>query len=98
MSPRRNTKHAASPRIEPASPRSASPLLPAEDRLIEIDEVLQLVPASRHTLLRWRRAGRFPHPIVVGARRFWSTREIAVWIEQQRARRDLQHEAAAARR
>jgi len=91
MSPRRSTHHAASPRIT-----SAPPI--AEDRLIEIDEVLQLVPTSRNTILRWRRAGMFPQPIVVGIRRFWSTREIAVWIEQQRARRDEQHEAAAARR
>lgn len=84
MSRRRKTAHGVSPSN-------------TEDRLIEIDEVLQLVPASRYTIYRWRRAGIFPHPIVVGVRRYWSTRDIADWIEQQRARRDEQHEAAARR-
>ena len=52
------------------------------DRLLDLRQVLELVPASRESLMRWVKLGRFPEPVrLAGQRRVtWRQSDIAAWI------------------
>jgi prophage regulatory protein len=57
--------------------------------LLAQKKVLQLVGvASRETLDRWVRQGRFPPPIRIGGGRLrWVVSEVEAWIEARKAER-----------
>lgn len=49
-------------------------------RLLEIQDVLRLVPVSRSTLVRMENEGRFPQGRYISAnRKVWRAKEIAAW-------------------
>lgn len=51
-------------------------------RLIDVREVLELIPWSPTTLWRKIRDGKFPRPVnTSGPRRLWRARDVKVWIE-----------------
>jgi excisionase family DNA binding protein len=51
-------------------------------RLLTQGEVCELTGVSRITLWQWRRAGRFPQPLVLGYRTLrWPEPAIAKWLE-----------------
>lgn len=62
---------------------------PALERLLTVNQVLELVPVSRCTLTRWQAAGRFPAPLVIGMwgtqasapSYFWRESEFFTWLD-----------------
>lgn len=59
--------------------------VPCAERLIDMKEVLKLVPYSRSHIRRLENAGRFPKRIRLGPGRVaWLLSEIAAWIESKR--------------
>jgi predicted DNA-binding transcriptional regulator AlpA len=53
-----------------------------EHRLIDIKDVLRLVPVSKSTIGRLVKAGTFPAPNRLSGRSFWRFRDIIEWIER----------------
>jgi predicted DNA-binding transcriptional regulator AlpA len=57
-------------------------------RMLDIDEVLALVPISRTTLFRMEKAGKFPASTYISAnRRTWFASDVAAWQDNLPARR-----------
>ncbi len=53
-----------------------------KDRLLRIDEVVELVALSRVTIFRMRREGRFPEPLQIGPRAIrWKLSDIEGWMQ-----------------
>lgn len=49
-------------------------------RMLDVDQVLSVVPVSRMTLFRMERDGRFPPSVYISAnRRAWYADEVAAW-------------------
>lgn len=49
-------------------------------KMLREDEVLDVIPLSRSTLLRMARAGKFPKPTYISPnRRIWFEDEITTW-------------------
>ena len=63
---------------------SATPLA----RLLSQREVLALLGVSRVSIYKWRREGRFPAPVVLGARTLrWREDVIAAFVAARQATR-----------
>ena len=61
-----------------AATEDGAPSMPR--RMINEQQLLQIVPVSRTTLYRMEKAGRFPRSIYVSPnRRFWFEDEIVAW-------------------
>jgi prophage regulatory protein len=51
------------------------------DRLMRLDEVLNVIGVSESTIRRWEQAGRFPHRRQLGQRAVgWLASEIRTWL------------------
>jgi prophage regulatory protein len=48
-------------------------------QMLNVDDVLALVPVSRRTLLRWERKKRFPVARYIGNRKVWFADELGAW-------------------
>lgn len=60
-----------------------------EPRLQRLPKVRERVGASRSSIYRWIKAGRFPAPIRIGERASaWDARAIDRWIAARIANRD----------
>lgn len=59
----------------------------ADERLLDLGEVRKLIPVSRTSVWKWRRAGVFPSPVrLPGSRRVaWRASEISKWIAERPA-------------
>ena len=58
------------------------------DRLIDADELRELIPLSKMQFWRMEKAGRFPRRIKIGQRRVaWRLIEIRQWIADRAAER-----------
>jgi predicted DNA-binding transcriptional regulator AlpA len=55
----------------------------AGERLISRTELRRFVPISDMGLWRWIRAGKFPMPVYVGPRRFWTETSITRWLAER---------------
>lgn len=55
----------------------------AGERLISRAELRLFVSASDMALWRWLKAGKFPPPVYIGARRFWKSTDIARWLDSK---------------
>lgn len=51
-------------------------------RLINAQQLRQLLPISRMTVWRWERAGKLPAHITIGGRAFWPYAEVVEAIKQ----------------
>jgi prophage regulatory protein len=57
-----------------------APNTPAPRRMLNEEQVLQIVPVSRTTLYRMERMGRFPRSTYISPnRRVWFADEIVAW-------------------
>ena len=57
--------------------------------LLRLDEVSNLVGASRSSIYRWVKEARFPRPVKLGERAIaWPSDEVESFIESRRAERD----------
>ncbi len=56
--------------------------LAAEDRLLDISQVLELIPIGKSTLWQHVKSGKFPKPIHIGSRAFWCLSDIRSLISQ----------------
>ena len=63
-----------------------SPL--AGERLISRAELRHFVNASDMALWRWVRAGKFPNPVYIGARRYWLATSIEQWLAERHRPRE----------
>lgn len=64
---------------------------PPRDRLIRVDEVIELTGLSRTTLWRRERAGDFPARRRLGANSVaWSEREVLEWVDSQPRNEDTE--------
>jgi predicted DNA-binding transcriptional regulator AlpA len=54
--------------------------LNAPDPLLQMKEVLKIVPCSVSTLYRALKAETFPQPLRFGSRRYWRRSDIELWI------------------
>lgn len=60
-----------------------------EDKLLDFAGIRQLVPISKTSMWRWRKAGAFPVPVRLGSRRVaWRASDIAKWIAERPALTD----------
>lgn len=64
----------------------ATPKGEAQLRRVGIAYVEQRTNTTRSTIWRWYRAGRFPPPHYLGARRCWWLHEVEAWEAEQLAR------------
>jgi predicted DNA-binding transcriptional regulator AlpA len=64
---------------------STSPDPLAGERLISRTELRRFVPISDMGLWRWLRAGKFPRPVYIGARRYWTASSITRWLADRSA-------------
>jgi predicted DNA-binding transcriptional regulator AlpA len=64
-----------------SSPISHYPGPLTGERLISRAELRQFIDISDMSLWRWLRAGKFPPPVYIGARRFWKATAIAHWLD-----------------
>ena len=55
-----------------------------QDRLINREQLRELVPVADFTITRWIAAGKFPPPIKFGSRNFWRMAEVEAAIERHR--------------
>ncbi|QQE10118.1 helix-turn-helix domain-containing protein [Planctomycetota bacterium] len=53
----------------------------AGGRLLNVDEVAEMLDIDRSTVYRHRRAGRLPLPIKIGKRVLWIGDEVKRWLE-----------------
>jgi predicted DNA-binding transcriptional regulator AlpA len=53
---------------------------PTADRILRTSEVAELLGISRASLWRWRRAGHFPPPRILGQ---GTTRPVHGWLESE---------------
>lgn len=59
------------------------------ERLIRIDEVVEIVPYSRMHLYRLMHAGKFPRQVRLGGNRVaWLESEVMKWVAARVAERD----------
>ena len=72
---------------------SYPPNVLAGERLISRAELRHFVTASDMALWRWLKAGKFPPPVYIGARRFWRSTDIARWLENKQTT-EVQHGAS----
>jgi predicted DNA-binding transcriptional regulator AlpA len=68
-----------------SSPTNHYPDPLAGERLISRAELRQFIDISDMCLWRWLRAGKFPPPVYIGARRFWKATAIAQWLKSKQA-------------
>jgi prophage regulatory protein len=52
----------------------------SNQRLLRINEVLNIVQVSRPTIYRLVSKGEFPRPVCIGASRLWPETEINQWM------------------
>ncbi|MBY6048316.1 helix-turn-helix transcriptional regulator [Vannielia litorea] len=64
----------------------------ASDRLLTRRDVSSMVGFAQSTIYKKMAAGEFPRPIKVKSAARWSERDVAAWIEEQKA---LSEQAAA---
>ncbi|MDM8545168.1 helix-turn-helix transcriptional regulator [Candidatus Venteria ishoeyi] len=58
----------------------------ANMELLRLKQVLEIVPASRATIWRWTRDGKFPKPIKLSERcTAWKKSDIESWIDERAA-------------
>jgi predicted DNA-binding transcriptional regulator AlpA len=48
-------------------------------KIMDVDQVLAVVPVSRRTLLRWEQKQRFPAARMMGGKKIWFEEQIADW-------------------
>lgn len=56
-----------------------------QDRLLNVKQVQALVPASRVSIWRWEKEGRFPKRIKLGSATRWRESDIQKWISELQA-------------
>ena len=66
--------------MSPAKDVSSPPI---SERLLNRQQLRNMVPASDMTIWRWQRDGKFPEPLLINGRRFWRASDIAGWIDRQ---------------
>ena len=60
------------------------------DKLIPFSDALAYLGISRSTAYRLLESGELPSPVKIGARNFFSARELQAWISERLAERDGQ--------
>jgi len=55
----------------------------AGERLISRRELRRFISLSDMGLWRWIRAGKFPQPVYIGTRRYWTETSIARWLRER---------------
>jgi predicted DNA-binding transcriptional regulator AlpA len=65
-----------------------TPAIETTVRFIDSRATEQRVGASRWTLWRWERDGRFPRSISLGTKRVWVEDEVDTWMRERIAERD----------
>lgn len=53
-----------------------------DDRLINLDELLSIVPLSDSGVRRLEAEGKFPRRIKIGRRALWSRNDVLEWIRK----------------
>ncbi|PSJ45379.1 AlpA family phage regulatory protein [Zobellella taiwanensis] len=56
-----------------------------QDRLLNVKQVQALVPASRVSIWRWEKAGKFPKSVKLGGTTRWRESDIQKWISGLKA-------------
>jgi predicted DNA-binding transcriptional regulator AlpA len=52
-------------------------------RLIDLDEILTLVPFSKSTIRRKLKSGDFPPPTLLWGKHVWDERAVQEWLAKQ---------------
>ena len=80
------TERAGGTRAMPEQPMERNPSKPV--RILRSPEVEARTGLSRSTIYRWRVAGRFPPPVVMGGRTVgWLESDVDTWIRERAAER-----------
>lgn len=56
-----------------------------QDRLLDVKQVQVLISASRASIRRWEKAGRFPKRVKLGSAARWRESDIQKWISELQA-------------
>lgn len=57
-----------------------------EDKLLNLKDVLRLIPVGRTTIWSWRKTGNFPPPVQMpGDRVMWRHSDIQTWIKERKS-------------
>jgi prophage regulatory protein len=54
-----------------------------EDRLLRINDALQIIPIGRSTFWKYVAEGKLPQPIRLGKSTFWRHSDLMEWIASQ---------------
>lgn len=61
---------------------------PSDDRLLKLEDVIEITLLSRASVYRGIEEGTFPRPMKFGAASRWSMREVQAWIADRLADRE----------
>ena len=60
-----------------------------EERLLGLDDLMQIVPIGRTKIYKMMQQNEIPSPFKIGRKLFWKNSEIMEWIKRQSKNRVL---------